>query len=344
MNTHYVLPALIAGALVACTSADEAIVADQQPVSAKTDALIVKWGAEDHLVIASALLDFAPARLQGALVPKPIGTLLAAWGGRPSKGCVDGSKWLDRDGDGIPTRWRADLDCYLLRPNGLSVRIRGGVSIADTDDSIALSGYHVAFEKLHVGVFLNRMPLIARTLDGTASVEARGPAKQPAATLALEGDLELVVDRSRATGGSKAVYESRLTGSYAADLDVAFVDPLSHGSLELEQRTEVATAGHDAMRIHAKAAPTLHYDAACRTGDAGALPFDAGTYVSEAGRTVIRLEFRDCGEWAVGGVPLTDEPIQTQRGTLPDLPALAQPAPKPTHTGDPPDLPPPQGP
>jgi hypothetical protein len=343
MNTHYVLPALIVSALAACTSADEAIVADQQPVSSKGNALVVEWGAQDHLTIASALLDFAPARLQGAL-PKPIGTLLAAWGGRPLEGCVHGSTWFDRDGDGIPARWRADLDCYVTRPNGLSVQIRGGVSVADSDDSVAMNGYQVAFQQLRVGLFLNRIPLIARTLDGTARVDAMGPAKQPAARLGLQGDLELLVERSRAMGGSTTSYHQKLTGGYTADRDVAFTMPLSRGLLELDQYIEVTLPGHEPKVLHANTAPTLHLDATCRDGDPGALPFDAGAYIAELGRTVVLMKFDGCGEWKVESTPVLDETIQGSRGAVTGVPALAQPAPKPTHTGDPPDVPPPHGP
>jgi hypothetical protein len=344
MNTHYVFPALIVGALAACTSADEAIVADQQPVSAKGDALVVEWGAQDHLTLAAALLDFAPARLQGALLPKPIDTLLAAWGARPLKGCVHGSTWLDGDADGIPARWRADLDCYVTRPSGLSVQIRGGVSVADSDDSVAMSGYQVAFEELQVGVFLNRVPVIARTLDGTARIDAMGPSTRPAAKFGLQGDLELRVDRSRAKGGSMTSYHGKLTGAYAADPDVAFTMPLSRGLLELDQYVEVTVRGHEPKLLHANTAPTLHLDVACRDGDPEALPFDAGAYIAELDRTVVLMKFDGCGEWKAESTPVLDETVQSSRGATPDVPALAQPAPKPTHTGDPPDVPAPEGP
>ena len=343
MNTHYVLPALIVGALAACTSADEAIVADQEPVSAKADALVVEWGAQDELTLASALLDFAPARLPGALLPKPIGTLLAAWGGRPLEGCVHGSTWLDRDGDGIPARWRADLDCYVTRPDGLSIQIRGAVSVADSDDSLDMSGYEVTFRRVQIGTFLNHSPLMARTLDGTASVQANGPAKQRAARLGLEGDFNLVVQRWRPLEGSTASYQTRLRGAYTADVDVAFAAPLSRGALELDLATYFTRPGHEPIRVRAKTAPTLHYDAACRT-DADALPFDDGTFIAESGRNFLRMAFADCGERTVAGVPLADETIQGSRAPVQQVPALAQPAPKPTHTGDPPDVPVPQGP
>jgi hypothetical protein len=139
--------------------------------------------------------------------------------------------------------------------------------------------------------------------------------------------------------GSKIAYDTKLTGAYTADADVAFAAPLSRGALELALTTYLTKPGHEPMRIRARTAPTLHYDAACRAGDAEALPFDSGMFVAESGRDLIRIAFADCGEFRVAGVPVVDETIQGSREPVHEVPALAQPAPKPTHTGDPPDVP-----
>jgi hypothetical protein len=307
MATLYLRSALLGVALTACASADEAVVAEQQAVSVKADPSVQDWGAADHLTITAALLDFAPARREGALLPKPVGTLLAAWGGYPLEGCVGGTPWLDKDRDGIPARWRGDLDCFVLRTNGVSVRVLGSVTVVDNDDFAAMSGYEVAFQKLHVGTFMNRTPVIARTLDGTASVDARGAATRPPARVTLEAALQLSVERAfLTTGASKEAYETKITGAYTADLDVALAAPLSRGTLELHQTSDVATAVQKAMGIQAKA--MLHYNAACRKVGVETIPFDSGEYIAEAGGTLVRVQFRDCGDWTVTATPL-DQPM-----------------------------------
>jgi hypothetical protein len=341
MDSRIRVPALLAMLFMgACTGADDAV----EGAAPSDDVLPREAAAQDMVAIESALLDHDRdtfnAAAGTATLPQPLDTLLATWGARPPASCVHASAWIDEDKDGIPARWKAGFDCLIRRADGLLVRIDGRVGVADNDDHIAMSGFRMEFDGLHVALFEQRSLVLGRTLYGSASVEAVGPRALPAAKLVLGHDLKLTLESGQP--GFIGIYKSHLAGTYVPDTDVVREAPLARGTLDFDENATLTLDGEGKIPILRKSAPTLHYNALCKARDPQTPPFDGGTYLIVIGRQILRVHFTSCGDWTLAGVGVTgaDETLR-EPDVTPGVPALAQPRAKPTNTGDPPQVPPP---
>jgi hypothetical protein len=329
----------------ACASADGTV--DQGAGEAASgDGLLTETATNELVAIESALLDLEndTAAIDGAALPKPLDTLLASWGVRPPARCVHTTPWIDRDRDGIPARWRAEFDCLIHRADGVRVRIDGAVVVADTDDQVAMSGMSMEFDWLHVALFQQRNLLLGQTIHGVAWVEAV-PGTRPLAKLVLGHSVKLALERGTGLDRFTGVYTSDLEGTYVPDINVVGVTPFARGTLDFDEHATV-TIGNDApLALRLQTAPTLHYNVACKTRDGLTAPFDDGAYMIAFRRETVWVSFTGCGEWTSASLGSTKSvgsmAVQRPRDTTAALPALAQPRPKPTNTGDPPQLPPP---
>jgi hypothetical protein len=260
---------------------------------------------------------YASGNSAGAFLgPRPLLKLTRAWGVELPPSCVSSSsKGEDADGDGIPVRSEVSLSCEQTEPGGRLVKLSGRVSVTDTDDHAAGSGFEMTFEQLTVTTVEQSGVGLERVLDGSLRVALRGTPPDASNGYELAHELVFVLTSLR---GEAAVARIRYSleggSSFVPDAEVASVDPWAAGVIDgLDHET--LSSGEVGVESWARGSehswtlatdPVLHWRRSC-AGAPGKLGYDGGAVLltDDAGSS-LRVVYRGCNDtelW-VNGRPL----------------------------------------
>ena len=284
--------------LAGCAAADEGTIEDVGEGSA---ALTHDQAVVQALVIETALLDDSNEREAitpegaGWWLPRPLYQLLDRWGAAITKDCVETTRWLDRDRDGLPYDATTTLACYVKTDDAI-VETTGTVRVVDLDDTTARAGYRIQFEGLTVNY---RTPGVTEAkmlvLDGDALVQIDGEYGHGA----FDRALQLVTYRHAPTYAMKTVVEMYTDTYYLPDWQVRRGDPFASGTVGMRGRWTVENNGRlDSLTVWTR--PGLHFSRRCAIAAGEEPGFDRGALHAVSGTGLeMRLVFTRCAKWDV---------------------------------------------
>lgn len=227
--------------------------------------------------------------------PRPVDSLLRIWGARVDASCVtatsaEGSV-VDDDRDGVPASWDGTFRCTGQILQSRMVSVRGRVVVEDASDADAHAGFKVSYDAFAVRVQDENGVARSRTLNGTATLEARG------VDFLITQNVENVMRLERPESPSvEATYTGPITAVYTPDASVAGSDPFAVGSVIVAGRATLEEGGLF-YALDRSASPPLHWNRGCRGASPAGVGYDEGVFqVASSGGLRARVEFRSCAD------------------------------------------------
>lgn len=204
----------------------------------------------------------------------------------------------DADDDGVPVNATYAFDCTATGPNGATYTNQGSITLQDTNDAQAESGFSVSF-----GAFKSRISADAhhskeRTLSGSYTLDKQtsvyGIQKNYTHTVKI-------VNFNNEYSGSLSFKVSK---TYTPD---NLSKPWSAGTIEVKKEAPGSATwvrNNNTRTLSWYTDPTLHYNRAACQNPTRLLNFDSGAkeyvYTNPAGeQSTLRIEFSACGTYTV---------------------------------------------
>lgn len=204
----------------------------------------------------------------------------------------------DADNDGVPVNATYTFDCSATGPNGGTYAHQGSITLKDTNDAQAESGFSLSFYGFKSKVSANANRSTERTLSGNYTLD-----KQTSVYSILKNYTHSVkiVNFNNEYSGSLSFNVSK---TYTPD-DLAM--PWAAGTIEVKKDTPgMATwvRGNNTRNLIWYTDPTLHYNRTACQNPTRILNFDSGAkefvYTNPAGeKSTLRIEFTACGTYTV---------------------------------------------
>lgn len=239
-----------------------------------------------------------PRRL--AVMLNALEVYLPAKGSSECSVSVSPTPFTDADSDGIPATLTTTFACAGTTPAGKPYSAQGAVTLSDTDNNQAKSGFSASFANFQTSLTRINGTVVNRTLHGTLILNKSNDAlftidKNYVSSVHIERPGRSAVDGSLAFAVSK---------TYTPDSTSI---PWSAGLISISQDSPATltwTRGNKVRIWQHFTSPSLHWNPAVCGSSTRLLNFDSGAeewvYTrSKGGQDTLRLEFSDCGIFTV---------------------------------------------
>jgi hypothetical protein len=212
---------------------------------------------------------------------------------------VSPANFVDADDDGVPASITVSFNCAGTRANGTSYTTEGSISLSDTDDTQALSGYSANFSGFHTVLTRDDGTVIDRSLEGSFTLD-----KRDASLYAIAKNYSQAVSLSVGGNTYSGSAEFKVEKTYAPELPGT---PWAKGTITIARDNPGSLTwvrGGKTRNLIWYTDPTLHWNRADCASPARLLNYDSGAkewvYTRPSGeQDTLRIEFTGCGEFTV---------------------------------------------
>lgn len=269
------------------------------------------------LSLQSVGVDSLEANAQSWGLPRRVTLILRALGhyipNAASGSCTisqDGDL-TDADGDGVPVNATVTFTCSATGPLGATYDTEGSLTLKDTNDAQAESGYSVEFKGFKTRVSSDANHSVTRTLEGSYTLD-----RQTSTYLILKNYTH-TIERKNFNNTTSGSLVFNLSKTYTPDpsaLDAG--KPFSVGTIVVDKAhpgSVVWTRGNNVRTLQWYTDPNLHWNRAACQAPGRILNFDSGAkeyvYTNPAGQqSTLRIAFSGCGDFQVtfNGQPVAE--------------------------------------
>ncbi|PZA06127.1 MULTISPECIES: hypothetical protein [unclassified Meiothermus] len=217
----------------------------------------------------------------------------------------------DADDDGVPVNATITFSCSATGPQGATYDTEGSLTLKDTNDAQAESGYSVEFQGFKARVSSDANHSVTRTLEGTYTLGRQ------TSTYQILKKYTYTIERKNFSNTTTSSLVFDVSKTYTPDpsaLDAG--QPFSAGTIVVDKASPgSAVWNHDnnSRTLQWYTDPNLHWNrAACQVPER-ILNFDSGakvyTYTNPAGQqSTLRIAFSGCGDFQVtfNGQPMAE--------------------------------------
>lgn len=212
---------------------------------------------------------------------------------------VSPANYTDADDDGVPASVSVSFNCAGTRAGGTSYTTEGSISLSDTDDNQALSGYSASFSGFHTVLTREDGTVIDRTLGGSFTLD-----KRDASLYLIAKNYQQAVSITKGANTYTGSAEFKVEKTYAPELPDT---PWAKGTITIAQDKPGSLTwvrGGKTRNLIWYTDPTLHYNRADCASPTRLLNFDDGAKVwvytrPDGQQDTLRLEFTGCGQFTV---------------------------------------------
>lgn len=208
----------------------------------------------------------------------------------------------DADDDGVPVNAKITFTCSATGPLGATYDTEGSLTLKDTNDAQAQSGYSVEFKGFKTRVSSDANHSVTRTLEGTYTLDRQ------TSTYQILKKYTYTIERKNFSNTTTSSLVFDVSKTYTPDpsaLDAG--KPFSAGTIVVDKAnpgSAVWTRDNNNRTLQWYTDPNLHWNRAVCQAPERILNFDSGAkeyvYTNPAGQqSTLRIAFSDCGDFQV---------------------------------------------
>jgi len=208
----------------------------------------------------------------------------------------------DADDDGVPVNAKITFTCSATGPLGATYDTEGSLTLKDTNDAQAQSGYSVEFKGFKTRVSSDANHSVTRTLEGTYTLDRQ------TSTYQILKKYTYTIERKNFSNTTTSSLVFDVSKTYTPDpsaLDAG--KPFSAGTIVVDKAnpgSAVWTRDNNNRTLQWYTDPNLHWNRAVCQAPERILNFDSGAkeyvYTNPAGQqSTLRIAFSGCGDFQV---------------------------------------------
>lgn len=208
----------------------------------------------------------------------------------------------DADDDGVPVNATITFTCSATGLQGATYDTEGSLTLKDTNDAQAQSGYSVEFQGFKTRVSSDANHSVTRTLEGTYTLDRQ------TSTYQILKKYTYTIERKNFSNTTTSSLVFDVSKTYTPDpsaLDAG--KPFSAGTIVVDKASPGSadwTRDNNKRTLQWYTDPNLHWNRAVCQAPERILNFDSGakvyTYTNPAGQqSTLRIAFSGCGDFQV---------------------------------------------